>query len=216
MCRAASSRKPSTPLLHPELADLDHLLAHGRVVVVQVGHAGRKDAQVVLPPAAPARPGRRRRWRSEVGARRGPAVPVVVRVARVLRGDEPGMPVAGVVDHQVHDHLDAALVRLGQQVLEVGHAAVLRVDAVVIGDVVAVVAGRGVDRHQPDAADAERLQVVELGGDAVEVADAVAVGVVPAAHEDLVPHAGAVGGATPSSSPWPVLAARQARVRTQP
>src|SRR5690606_2153835 len=109
---------------------------------------------------------------------------------RVTRGLEPRVLVAAVVDHQVHDDLDAALVRLGQQVVEIGQRAVLGVDAAVVGDVVAVVAGRGVDRHQPDAADAQRLQVVEFRGDAVQVADAVAVGVDPAAHEDLVPHAG--------------------------
>ena len=50
--------------------------------------------------------------------------------------------------------------------------------SVVVGDVVAVVAQRrGVEGQQPDRVDAERLHVVELLGQAAEVADAVAVGV---------------------------------------
>jgi hypothetical protein len=49
--------------------------------------------------------------------------------------------IAGVVGHEVHDDLDAALVCFAQQPLEVGHRAVLRIDRAVIGDVVTVVAG---------------------------------------------------------------------------
>ena len=48
----------------------------------------------------------------------------------------------------------------------------------VVGDVVAVVAaGRGIERQQPQRGDAEVLQVVELLGQAGEVADAVVVAV---------------------------------------
>jgi hypothetical protein len=65
------------------------------------------------------------------------------------------MLVAGMVDHQVEDDLDAARVRRTHEMFEVGHRAVLRIDAVEVGDVVAVIAGRRVDRHQPDAADAQ-------------------------------------------------------------
>ena len=52
------------------------------------------------------------------------------------------------------------------------------VDAVQVGDVVAVVAvGRRVEGHQPQAGDAELGEVVDALGQAGEVADAVAVGV---------------------------------------
>src|SRR4029453_15139805 len=56
------------------------------------------------------------------------------------------------------------------------------VDAVEVGDVVAVVAlGRRVKGHQPQAGDAEVGEVVDALGQAREVADAVAVPV----HERL-------------------------------
>ena len=59
---------------------------------------------------------------------------------------------------------------------EVAERAVARIDVVVIGDVVAVVAaGRRLERHQPDRRDAEALQVIEPSHQALEIADAVAV-----------------------------------------
>ena len=55
----------------------------------------------------------------------------------------------------------------------------LSLDAVEIGDVVAVVAVRGwVERLEPHAGHAEALQVIEAPHQALEVADAVAVGVL--------------------------------------
>ncbi len=54
---------------------------------------------------------------------------------------------------------------------EVAGAAQPRIDAVEVGDVVAVVAvGRGVERVQPDRADPQRLEVVQPVGQALEVA----------------------------------------------
>ena len=71
--------------------------------------------------------------------------------------------------------------------LEVAQRAVVRVDVGVVGDVVAVVAQRrGIERQQPDRGDAEVLQVVELRGQAAEVADAVAVAVEEGPDVDLV------------------------------
>ena len=65
--------------------------------------------------------------------------------------------------------------------------AVVGVDRVEVGDVVAAVAQRrGVERQQPDAVDPEPLQVVELLGQPAEVARAVAVAVEEAADVDLV------------------------------
>ena len=58
-----------------------------------------------------------------------------------------------------------------------------------------VIGGGGADRHEPEGVDAERsvgsragggLEVVELLGNAVKIAVAVAVGVLEGAHEDLV------------------------------
>jgi hypothetical protein len=90
---------------------------------------------------------------------------------------EPGVLVGGVVHHQVDDYLDAAFVGLVHELHEVAAGAVAGVHAVVVGDVVAVVAvGRGLERGQPDGVDADGVQVVELADQPFEVTDAVAVG----------------------------------------
>ena len=52
------------------------------------------------------------------------------------------MLVRGVVDHQLGDDADVALVRTGDDALEVVERAVIRMDAAVIGDVVPVVTAR--------------------------------------------------------------------------
>src|SRR5690349_17826354 len=60
-------------------------------------------------------------------------------------------------------------------------------DGVEVGDVVAAVAQRrGVHRQQPDAVDTQPGQVVELLGQAEEIAGAVVVAVEEAAQVDLV------------------------------
>ena len=72
------------------------------------------------------------------------------------------MLVGGVVDDEVDDHADAALLGAVRELDEVAERAVARIDVVVVGDVVAVVAaGRGLERHQPDRGDAEPVQIVE-------------------------------------------------------
>ena len=54
----------------------------------------------------------------------------------------------------------------------------LGMDAVVVGDVVAVVlVRRGIERLQPEAGDAEPGKVVELARQPAEITDAVAVAV---------------------------------------
>src|SRR5437588_2208922 len=64
--------------------------------------------------------------------------------------------------------------------------AVVGIDGLVIGGVVAVVAGRGEDRHQPERVDAKVVEIVEARDQAGEVALPVSVGVLKAAHEDFV------------------------------
>ncbi len=86
------------------------------------------------------------------------------------------MLVGGVVEDHVQHDADVVLLRLGDEAVHVGEGAVLRVDGGVVGDVVAEIdLGRGVHGSDPDGVDAEVLEVVEALGDAVQVADAVAV-----------------------------------------
>ena len=88
------------------------------------------------------------------------------------------MLVGGVIDDQVDDDADAALLAAVGELDEVAERAVARIDVVVVRDVVAVVAaGRGLERHQPDGGDAQALQIVQAAHQAREIADAVAVGI---------------------------------------
>ena len=86
------------------------------------------------------------------------------------------MLVGRVVDDEVGDHADAAVARGADQLGEVAGRAEPLVDPVEVGDVVAVVAlDRRVERHQPEARDAEAGEVVDALGQADQVAAAVAV-----------------------------------------
>jgi hypothetical protein len=83
-----------------------------------------------------------------------------------------------MVQHQLGDHLQTAVMRLLQEDLEVAQRAVGRVNVGVVGDVVAVVLERrGVERKQPDRGNSQILQVVQLRCQAAEVADAIVVAV---------------------------------------
>jgi hypothetical protein len=92
-----------------------------------------------------------------------------------------------VIDDELDHHLDVALVGGVEKLLEVGEGAVGRVDVSVVGDVVAVVAqGRGHEGQDPEAGDAEVLEVVEAGDESLEVADAVVVGVGEGADVEFI------------------------------
>ena len=97
------------------------------------------------------------------------------------------MLIGGVVDDQVHDDLDAALVGAGQQLVEIGHGAELFHDLLIVGDVVAVVVvGGAVDGAHPDDVDAQFLQIVQLADDTAQIADAIAVAVTEGAGVNLI------------------------------
>ena len=86
------------------------------------------------------------------------------------------MLVAGVVDDEVHDDLEPALVRAGDQLVDVGEATEQRVDVLVVADVVAIVVLRRlVDRRQPNHVNPQRGKVIELRDDAMDVTDAIAI-----------------------------------------
>ncbi len=115
---------------------------------------------------------------------------------------EPRMLVRGVIERDVEDDAHAALMRGADQVLEVGHRPVVGIDGAIVGHVVAVIARRGKDGHQPQHAHFEigvgsRIAVVQVGiepaDDAAQVADPrrVVVAIGERSHEDLV-HEGAL------------------------
>ena len=180
--------------VEPEAERLQHRVVHLRVVEVEVRLVVEEPVpEVLLAHRVPGPVGRlgvdedhARVLVELVGV--GPHVEVAERSVRVLAaGLEPRVGVRGVVHDEVDDHADPAPVRRVEELLEVIDGADLRQDVVVVGHVVAAVAeGRGEERRHPQAVDAEPGQVVELVGEPLEVADAVAVGVVERADEDLV------------------------------
>ena len=120
------------------------------------------------------------------------------------------MLIGRVIDDEIYQHADAALFGLMREVDEVAERAEAGLDLVVVADVVAVVAvGRLLERRQSDAGDAQPLQVVEAAAQALEIADAVAVGIhegsdVQAVDDrvlvpEVLDHARSMG---PSASPW--------------
>ena len=122
---------------------------------------------------------------------RGVAPHVVIAVAAARGGPagplEPEMLVGGVIDHQFGDDSQAPVFGLPEEGLEIAAGAVIRVDAGVVGDVVAVVLERrGVKRQEPDGGYPQVLQIIQLGGDPAEIADAVPVAVKKSADVHLV------------------------------
>src|SRR4029450_5288223 len=91
---------------------------------------------------------------------------------------EPGVLVRGMINHEVDEDAHAALLGAVGKFDKIAEGAVTRIDAVVIGDVIAVVAtGRGLERHQPDRRDAEAVQIVQPAHQPLEIADPVAIGI---------------------------------------
>ena len=180
--------------LQPQPDGLGDLVADGGVGEVQVRLVGVEVVQVplagavVLGPDAVLLVGEHHLVRG-VGRRgRAPDVVVAVPVGRAAPGRlEPGVPVRGVVDDQVRDHPDAAVMGGPEELDEVGHRAEARVDPEQVGHVVPVVTvGCRVERHQPQAGDAELGEVVDAAGQSGEVADPVTVGVLVGLDVDAV------------------------------
>ncbi|CAM5693532.1 hypothetical protein SGLAM104S_08783 [Streptomyces glaucescens] len=180
--------------VEPEPQRGDDLLLHRRVLVVEVRLVREEPVEEVL---------LAHRVEGPVGDLRvdeddprvlvllvvvGPHVVVAVGAVGVLAGLlEPRVLVAGVVHDEVDDDPHAPLVGGVDELHEVGEVAELRQHRRVVGDVVPAVPERRLEeRRQPQAVDAEPLQIVELGGQALEVADAVAVAVLEGTDEDLV------------------------------
>ena len=185
--------------IHPPVHHVVHRAAHVRVLPVQIrlllGVLVQEvfAALLVILPGGAAEVGAPMVRLGAGGARLvalaggAPDVPVGVRVVPVARSLEPGVLVGGVVDHQVHDDLQAALVGLGQHLVHVGERAEHRVDVLIVGDVIAVVVLRGLEhRGQPQHVHAQTGQIVQARGDALDVAHAVVVRILEAARIDLV------------------------------
>src|SRR5437870_3083454 len=97
------------------------------------------------------------------------------------------MLIAGVIDHQLGDDADSAMMRLAQKRFEICKRAIARMDGGVIGDVISVIAQRrGIERQEPKRVDAEVLEVIELARQTLKITDAVGVRIEERLHVRLI------------------------------
>ena len=102
-----------------------------------------------------------------------------------------------VIGNEVDDDVNPSPMCLVDQHSKIIIGAVVRIDVVVVGDIVAVIAHRLCDRHQPDAIGAETrrarwisiVDVVETRDESAQISDAITIRVSERAYEYLVAHA---------------------------
>ena len=96
-----------------------------------------------------------------------------------------------MVQHQIKDDGNAPLLAFGDELFHVLHGAEHRVNGAVVRNIVAVVhLGGGADRGQPDAVNAQLLQVGKLLQDAPQVTGAISVGIGEGSYKDLIENIG--------------------------
>src|SRR5262245_31221736 len=109
----------------------------------------------------------------------GPDIPIaVLRLWIAPRLLEPCMLIGRVVHDEINQHANATLLGAVGEIDEIAKGAVPRIDAVVVRDVITVIAmRRGLEGHQPYGRDAEAVQIIEPPRQTAEIADAVTVGI---------------------------------------
>ena len=175
-CAIASSRKPSTPRSSQKRSTSCIAASTSGLSQLRSGCSGMNECRYYWPVRSSSvharADGLERRRQSfggpPSGARRATRTSRACGSSRLERDAcEPRVAVGGVVGHPVDHDPDAARVAGGDQRVEVRERAEDRVDVAVVGDVVAEVGHRrGVERRQPDRLHAERVEVVEVRGDA--------------------------------------------------
>lgn len=99
-----------------------------------------------------------------------------------------------MVHHKVDYNFNTPLVCFCNQLFKIVHCAVFLVDPSVVGYIIAVVAWRWVDRHQPNSGYPEVrsgggvtvVQIIQLIYQPSDIPDSVAVGIIEASDEDFV------------------------------
>ena len=101
------------------------------------------------------------------------------------------MLIGCVIRDEIQNHFQAALMRVFHEIEKILHRAEHRVNAGIVGDVVAEIRHRrGVNGADPDRGDAQVLQIRQPEPYAVQIANAVAVAVLKTARINLINHSG--------------------------
>ena len=182
--------------LDPEAHDLQDLRLHFRIGGVEVGLEIVESmvviglGRVVPGPGGLLHAGKHHPLVGILRLGLRPDIPVAIFGIGIASGlPEPRMFVRGVVDDEVDQDADAALLGGVGEFDEIAERAIARVDGVEITNIVAVVAvGCGLKRHQPDRRYAKPIEIIETPHQAGKVADAVTIGVHEAADGEALDH----------------------------
>ena len=117
-----------------------------------------------------------------------PNVPIAMcRSTRRRRIEEPFVLRGSVVEHKIHNDADIMLPGIVRQMLEVVQRAIHRIDVFVIRDVITEVdLGRGIARCDPNGIDPKIFQIIQMGVDALEIANAIIVTIGKAARINFI------------------------------
>ncbi len=179
----------------PVVQNLENFFLHQRAIVVEVGLVVEKAVPVVLLRhgiPGPVGSFGIRKNNPHILILVGIVSPdVVLPLGRSFGGPprplKPRVLVGGVVDNQFDNNFQISVVGFFDECLQLLNVAVGRIDAVIVSNVVAVVAQRrGVERQQPDGRHAEVFEVVQLFHDALEITDAIAVAVAKGLDVEFV------------------------------
>ena len=183
--------------IQPKAHDVLDLFTDFGIVHVEIGLFFGKNVQIVLSSLLVILPGKAfelavpvvgRKFGLPFEMRVTPDVVIAVRIVLALAAlDKPRVLIGRVVDHQIEQDFEAEFVGAVQHLLKLLQSAVVRMDVLVIRNVIAVIrVGRRIDRTEPDSVHAERLDVLQFVVDTVQVADPIPVSVAEAPDPYLV------------------------------
>ena len=97
------------------------------------------------------------------------------------------MLLRGVVDDEIHDDADVLFLGSFRQVVEISQGSIHWIDVLVIGNVIAEIdLRRRIARSDPDGIHTQFLQIIQLGLDPLEIADAISVAVGETSRIDFI------------------------------
>ena len=180
-------------LVQPPVHHVVELLPHHRIFPVQIRLLLGKHMEIVFVRAGHRLPAAAAEIGAQIAGRIAVFAPAEIEVVRVLSLwvgqslSEPFVLIGAVVDDQIHDDVHIPLFRLVQQLVKLLHGAELPGNAVIVGDVIALIGkGRGIDGRQPENVNAQAFQIIQLGQNSCQIADAVTVGVEKALGINLI------------------------------